>query len=239
MTDSIRAAGGLVVDKGKTGKPKILLVHRPAYDDWSLPKGKIDAGETAEVAAVREVLEETGYHCRIAAPLGMTHHTLRGVTKEVTWYAMRPLPDSPGFVENREVDRVSWLSPRKARETLAYANERELLDATDLAWILGTGTIRLARHGDAGDRRKWSGPDVDRPLTAKGRGQATRMADLVSGAGIDRIVSSPYLRCIETMHPVAERTGAPVEVDQRLTDETSVQDALELLNAMIGHNAVL
>lgn len=83
MTRVVRAAGGLVLHKTPKGNLKILIVHRPSYDDWSLPKGKADKGETPEETAVREVLEETGYHCRIVAPIGTTRHRMSRGVKEV------------------------------------------------------------------------------------------------------------------------------------------------------------
>ena len=97
MPRLIRAAGGVVLRPTKNGRLKILVTHRPRYDDWSLPKGKADPKETPEQTAVREVLEETGYLCRIIAPLGKTRYPVSGGTKEVAWFAMRPLPDSKGF----------------------------------------------------------------------------------------------------------------------------------------------
>jgi 8-oxo-dGTP diphosphatase len=221
------------------GKPRVLLGHRSAYDDWVLPKGKIDPGEDPNTTAVREVLEETGYHCRIVAPLGPTRHRIGEGIKEVEWFAMRPLPDSPGFEANDEVDRIVWLSPRQARETLDYENERELIEATDLTRVLRTGTLRLVRHGDAGDRSRWPGPDTKRPLTERGRRQAAGIASALAEAGVDRILSSPYERCVETVRPVADQSGAGVEIDHRLADETPTEQAMALLTSLIGYNAVL
>jgi 8-oxo-dGTP diphosphatase len=229
----------LVVDLTTKGNMRVLLAHRPVYDDWSFPKGKAEAGETPESAAIREVLEETGYRCRIIAPLGLTRHNLDGGVKEVTWYAMRPLPDSPGFEPNAEVDQISWLSPRRARDMLAYENEQELIDATDLKRIMRTGTLRLVRHGDAGERGKWPGADITRPLTAKGRRQAGDIAEALAGVGVDRILSSPYLRCVETVEAFAAQIGAHVELEERLADETTAEDALSLLASMVGYNAIL
>ncbi|MGH8914753.1 MAG: NUDIX hydrolase, partial [Acidimicrobiia bacterium] len=91
MTRLVRAAGGVVFRRTAKGNLRVLVAHRPRYDDWSLPKGKADAGEPPEVTAVREVLEETGYHCRIVTPLGTTRYRIQGGVKEVDWYAMRPL----------------------------------------------------------------------------------------------------------------------------------------------------
>jgi 8-oxo-dGTP diphosphatase len=116
----IRAAGGVVVRDGL-----VLLVHRARYDDWSLPKGKLEPGETWEDAALREVWEETGVRCTLGAFLGSTHYSVDGKPKEVRWWAMTA--DGEAHASN-EVDAVQWVTPDEAREVLSYDWERELLD---------------------------------------------------------------------------------------------------------------
>lgn len=228
-----------MVRKTPKGKTRILLAHRPAYDDWALPKGKMDEGETLEETAVREVLEETGYHCRIVAPLGKTRHRVGGGTKEVAWFMMRPLPDSPGFRQNREIDRIRWLSPKEARKLADYESDRRLIAETDLKRLSRTGITRLLRHCAAGDRKKWEGDDRARPLTDQGRGQANRIAHLLEDAGIERIVSSPYARCMGSVEPLARVIGAKVEIDDRLAEGVDVVAARRLLEEVAGDNAVL
>jgi 8-oxo-dGTP diphosphatase len=116
----IRAAGGVVVRDGL-----VLLVHRARYDDWSLPKGKLEPGETWEDAALREVWEETGVRCVLGAFLGSTHYSVDGKPKEVRWWAMTT--DGEAHASN-EVDAVQWVTPDEAREVLSYDWERQLLD---------------------------------------------------------------------------------------------------------------
>ncbi|MCI0425080.1 MAG: NUDIX hydrolase [Actinobacteria bacterium] len=239
MTRVIRAAGGLVMRKTGKGRIRVLAVHRPAYDDWSLPKGKIEDGEGPETAALREVLEETGYSCRIVAPLATTRHTIAGGVKEVVWFAMRPLPASPGFVPNDEIDQIAWLGPKKARRALVYENERELIDPTDLARLAATGTLRLLRHVDAGDRGGWRGDDTQRPLSNKGRRQASVTADKLATAEIDRVLTSPYVRCIESVAPLAVATGVEIEIDQRLAEDEVSDAAYDLVLDVVGYNAVI
>ena len=137
-----------MIRRTRKGRIKVLVSHRPRYNDWSLPKGKADPDETPEQTAVREVLEETGYHCRIVAPLGKTRYRVSSRTKEVTWFAMRPLPDSPGFKPNNEVDKVKWLKPKKASALLDYDRDRDLVIETDLKKLSKTGTIFLVRARD-------------------------------------------------------------------------------------------
>lgn len=239
MTRVVRAAGGLILRRTGKGNLKILIAHRPSYDDWGLPKGKADKGETAEETALREVLEETGYECRIVAPLETTRHRMSNGVKEVRWFAMRPLPSSPGFQKNEEIDKIQWVSRKKAKELLDYETDRHLIKNADYKHLTQTGTIFLLRHAAAGDRTKWSGPDPERPLTKKGRKQSHFVAETLAAKNIERIVASPYERCIETVKPLAKRIGAKVEVDQALAEGPDIDAAYGLVDSLVGHNAVL
>jgi 8-oxo-dGTP diphosphatase len=115
----IRAAGGIVLRDGA-----VLLVHRPRYDDWSFPKGKLDRHESWEDAAVREVEEETGLHCAIGDEVGRTHYEVAGEPKEVRYYAMHS--DDEPHAQN-EVDEVRFVPVDKAPELLTQAWDRQLL----------------------------------------------------------------------------------------------------------------
>ncbi|GAB2733246.1 hypothetical protein GCM10010442_63370 [Kitasatospora kifunensis] len=119
--------GGPRKDGSGLRKPRIALIHRPKYDDWSLPKGKLQAGETPWQAALREVEEETGLVCRLLAPLPAQYYRAQGRPKEVRYWAAVPVGGE--FRPNREVDRMKWLKPRKARAKLTHARDRELIDA--------------------------------------------------------------------------------------------------------------
>jgi 8-oxo-dGTP pyrophosphatase MutT (NUDIX family) len=135
----VRAAGGIVwrpaPDRGqrrwRRPTPEVLLIHRPRYDDWSFPKGKLDDGEADEEAALREVHEETGLQCQLGAPLGETSYDdRRGRRKVVRYWLMEPDDaDHPDpVVPNREVDEIRWLAPETAARLLTYLHDRELLD---------------------------------------------------------------------------------------------------------------
>ena len=131
----VRAAGGAVWRWGASDI-EVLLVHRPAYDDWTLPKGKVLPGEDDEDAAIREVAEETGYECELGAELATTRYRdNQGRAKVVRYWAMEVYSESAPFRANREVDRLAWLRPDRALERLTYDRDREvleaLLDATD------------------------------------------------------------------------------------------------------------
>ena len=117
----VLAAGGLVTRDGD-----ILVVHRPKYDDWSLPKGKLDKGEDFEQAALREVWEETGYRCRLGRPLGdTTYHDNKDRSKLVRYFEMHP--EGGEFTPNDEVDELRWLPISDAHDLLSYDFDRELV----------------------------------------------------------------------------------------------------------------
>jgi 8-oxo-dGTP pyrophosphatase MutT (NUDIX family) len=115
----VHAAGGVVLRDGL-----VAVVHRPRYDDWSLPKGKLDPGESFEEAALREVEEETGLRCRLVRDLPTVRYDVRGRLKEVRYWAMEVADETP-FVPNEEVDEVRWLEPAEAVALLSYDRDRE------------------------------------------------------------------------------------------------------------------
>lgn len=128
----IRAAGGVVV-RAVDETPCVLVVHRPRYDDWSLPKGKADGDEADEATALREVEEETGYICRLAGEVTTSHYVDRkGRPKRVRWYRM-DLVDDLGFEPDDEVDERRWVPVADADALLTYERERSVLALVD--WI--------------------------------------------------------------------------------------------------------
>jgi 8-oxo-dGTP diphosphatase len=121
----VAAAGG-VVWRRDGDDIEILLVHRPRYDDWSLPKGKLDAGESFEEAAVREVAEETGYEVALGAELASTHyHDRYGRPKIVRYWAMTVTGGE--FVPNHEVDAARWVTPDRASTLLTYDRDADVI----------------------------------------------------------------------------------------------------------------
>jgi 8-oxo-dGTP diphosphatase len=122
----VQAAGGIVLRRSPTGELAVLLVHRPRYDDWTFPKGKVDEGETAEQAARREVREETGLDCAVGRRVGsVRYRDGSGRPKVVIYWEMTAHGGS--FEPNDEVDRIEWLSVDAAVDRLTYENDRELL----------------------------------------------------------------------------------------------------------------
>jgi 8-oxo-dGTP pyrophosphatase MutT (NUDIX family) len=125
VTEPTRAAGGVVWRDGRSGV-EVLLVHRPRYDDWSLPKGHVDRGETLLEAALREVAEETGFSCAAGHLIGITSYTtIDGEPKVVHYWSMTV--DSGEFTPNDEVDAIEWASPQRADALLSYDLDRDLI----------------------------------------------------------------------------------------------------------------
>ena len=123
MSDRVDAAGGVVERDGR-----VLLVHRPRYDDWTFPKGKLDPGETFEDAALREVEEETGVRCTLGHQLPSTRYEVNGRPKLVRYWLMTPQAEL-GFVPNDETDDLRWVTPDEARALLTYDRDRDVLAA--------------------------------------------------------------------------------------------------------------
>ncbi|MFS0697282.1 NUDIX hydrolase [Streptomyces nitrosporeus] len=124
----VLAAGCVLWRRTPAGGPEVCLVHRPRYDDWSFPKGKLKRGETSLEAALREVLEETGHHCVPGPALPTARYLANGRPKEVGYWAAEAVSGGT-FVPNDEVDRLAWLDPATARERLSRPGDRVQLEA--------------------------------------------------------------------------------------------------------------
>src|SRR5439155_13195587 len=157
-----------------------VLVHRPRYDDWSLPKGKLAAGEHPLAAAVREVQEETGVRGVPRLRLPSTRYLTGspGVEKSVEYWAMRVAAVAP-LTPTDEVDEVRWVPVADAGRLLTYAHDRGVVAAFARLRPV-TGVVVLVRHALAGSRENWSGPDAERPLDDDGRATAAALGRLLA-----------------------------------------------------------
>jgi len=219
----IRAAGGVVwrPAESPTGEAtvEVAIIHRPRYDDLSLPKGKLASGESDLEGAVREVLEETGFHVRVGRPLGETRYdksTVDGVRpKVIRWWAMQA--EEGAFAATREVDALHWLSLADASAQLTRPTDREVLERFARG-VAPTRTVLLVRHGSAGNRSSWAGDDGERPLDECGIAQADELVRRLSRFEVGRVVSADVRRCVDTVAPVGEALGLQVEIEPLLSE---------------------
>ncbi|MFC5754570.1 NUDIX hydrolase [Actinomadura rugatobispora] len=229
--DLIRAAGAVLWRDGpEPGEAEVALIHRPRYDDWSFPKGKLKNGEHVLRAVVREVEEETGIVPRLGRRLPSSTYPKDDRTKRVDYWTARGLGASDGHaVPNDEVDRIAWLPVREAEARLSYSHDVDLLREF-AAGPPHTWPLVILRHGSAGEKTRWHEPDELRPLDARGRAEAQRLAGLLTAYGPARPISSATARCTETVLPYSRRTGAPAVTDTAFTiGETDTERACERL----------
>jgi 8-oxo-dGTP diphosphatase len=222
VVSPIRAAGGVVWrDDGPNGAVSVALIRRDRYDDWSLPKGKLESGERDLDAAVREVHEEIGATVAVTRRLTQTQYLVGDAPKTVRFWAMRYL--SGDFVASAEVDDLVWLPPAEAHERLSHDTDRSVLDAFT-AQPVPDSVVVLVRHAKAGKRSEWSGEDDLRPLDKAGRRQARGLAGFLAAYAPTRVVSADRTRCVQTVEPFAQAAGLDVEIEPAFSDEGYLED---------------
>ncbi|GAB3624481.1 NUDIX hydrolase [Mariniluteicoccus endophyticus] len=218
--EKLQAAGAVVV-RGEGAEREFLAVHRPKYDDWSLPKGKLEAGELPPVAAVREVAEETGTVVALDLPLGTTQYEVRGQPKRVHYWRASVMA-TVGHAPDLEVDRVRWIKVASAAASLTYPGDAELVAQAVAA--PATTPLVITRHGKAMERKRWAHRDSARPITHRGRHQAREVAKVLTAFGVMRITSSSSNRCVATVLPYATQRHLPIERATILSEERGVDD---------------
>lgn len=221
---AVRAAGVLIWKRKKSGL-RVAVVHRPQYDDWSWPKGKLDRGEDSAAAAEREAFEETGYRVRLGLPLPLSNYQMvkgsRSLSKRVEYWAATVVGGSGQLLH--EVDEVKWLKPEKARARLTYQRDREQLDAlvaADAEDMLDVWTFVVVRHALAVNRKDWKGgPDMLRPLNAVGKRRSEKLIPILTAYGPEQVLSSTSTRCHDTVAPFAQRAFIPLRTKRGLSEE--------------------
>jgi len=227
---TIRAAGG-VVWRDDSGPLRIAVIHRDRYDDWSLPKGKLNHGESRLSAAVREVHEETGAVVVATRRLIETAYLVDDVPKTVQFWAMRYR--SGEFTRNSEVDDLRWLPLPEARTALTHDVDRSVLDAF-AARPVPQSVIVLLRHAKAGRRTQWQGDDRLRPLDKAGRLQARELPAFLSAFTPVSVVSANRVRCVQTLEPFAVATGMDLAISPAFSDESYLDDPEATQNELLA-----
>ena len=234
----VTAAGTVVLRPVVDGEPEVLLVHRPRYNDWSLPKGKIDPDEYLAGCAVRETLEESAVDVRLGMPLDQITYPVNGGMKTVSYWLARVLGEGlhkPG----EEVDEVLWLPASEAMEQVTYDDERPLIrQALELPG--NTTPLVILRHGKAMLRANWTGRDRARTLNERGRRQSRLLVPLMEAFGVGRLASSTAVRCVKTLQPYAKVHRLEVEGWSTLTEEEGEKSpkAVVTLTRRLAHEAV-
>ncbi|MCV7066964.1 NUDIX hydrolase [Mycolicibacterium farcinogenes] len=200
---------------------EVAVIHRPRYDDWSLPKGKVEIDETDPVAAVREVHEETGYTAELGRRLGSISYDVPQGTKRVWYWAARITGGD--FAPNDEVDKLIWLPAAAAMDQLGYPHDRKVLRRF-MKYPPDTKTVLIVRHGTAGRRSRFKGDDRKRPLDKKGRAQAEALVGQLLAFGATTLYAADRLRCHQTLEPLAQELGVDIHNEMDLTEEAYRDD---------------
>ena len=224
----IRAAGALPWRR-RSAQLEVAMVHRPRYDDWSWAKGKLDPAEEWPVAAVREVFEETGLHVRLGRPLPSSEFPVKDsagqlASKQARYWAAEVVGGDGTLVN--EIDEVVWLDVEAASARLSYARDRDQLRAllrADHAWTLATWPLVIIRHAKALHRSRWPEADTLRPLGARGRERAEALVPLLAAYGVTRVLTSPSVRCLDTVLPYAVSAGLGIRLRAGLSEEGFVE----------------
>ncbi len=222
-------AAGAVLWRVIDGKTMVLVIHRTVHRDVSLPKGKVDPGETLPETAVREIAEETGLAVTLGIPLGTTNYTMPNGREKVVHYWAAEATDeavkASTFLPNGEVAALEWLPVKKAMAALTYERDAEIVERFRMLAAEGvtrTFAIIALRHAKATPPFQFVGPDADRPITERGRNEARSIVPSITAFGPEKIISSTARRCRQTVEPLAKSLRLPVKATELIS-----QDAFE------------
>jgi 8-oxo-dGTP diphosphatase len=229
MTETAVYAAGGVVWRIVDDKLRVLVIHRTRYRDVTLPKGKVDPGEMLAETAVREIREETGISVALGVPVGVSRYRMPSARTKIVHYWAAEATDAAvrasSFVPNKEIAALEWVTPKKALKRLSYPVDAEIVE--NFLRLVGEGALRTfpiiaLRHAKAISRDEWKGEDAARPLSPRGKKQAQAIVGPLRAFGVRKIISSPAIRCVKTVAPLAAALDRRIE-----TSELISQDAWE------------
>ncbi|NUP74591.1 MAG: NUDIX hydrolase [Sinomonas sp.] len=216
-------AAGAIPWRVRSGELEVLLIHRPRYDDWSWPKGKLDPGETMPECAAREVSEEIGLEAPLGIPLPATRYRVAAGIKVVHYWALKVPQPAVVRPDGTEVDATHWCGVEEAAALLTNQT-----DVVPLRWLaeayrrneLDTLPLIVLRHAKAKPRSSWTKAEGDRTLAASGVRQASAVGRLLGVWSPTRVVTSPWRRCVDSVRPyIAAANGkVKVKLDEKLTE---------------------
>ncbi|MCW3156651.1 NUDIX hydrolase [Micropruina sonneratiae] len=233
----VEAAGAIVLRRPKGRQLQVLVVHRPSYNDWSLPKGKLDPDEYLAGTAVREVVEESAVRIRLTHPVDRIQYPIPSGTKRVAYW-LGTVVEQGRFKANAEVDRRAWLTIDSALRRMTYADERRLVEQA--VTLPQTTPLLIVRHGKAMERKHWSGKDQLRQLSSRGRKQSKQLAPLLAAYGVQDLDSSTSARCMSTLGPYAKAQRLDVKGWSTLSEEQAKdhpEAVRKLMKRLIGQTA--
>ena len=204
----IVVAAGALLWRRENGVLKVLVIHRARYDDWSWPKGKLDRDESISEAAIREIREETGLRVSLGVKLFELEYKIEDGNRKVVHYWAAQVTDKAitqqNFVPDEEVSALEWLTVAEARKRLTYKHDIDplkLLQSLDEINHLETKPLIVLRHAKATPRSDWSNGESTRPLLPIGRIQAAKLTNILAAYGPKTVLTSHWLRCLDTVAP--------------------------------------
>lgn len=240
MTETAVYAAGAVCWRRIDGKMHVLVIHRTVHGDVTIPKGKVDPGESLPRTAVREIEEETGLTVALGVPLGVSSYPMpNGREKIVHYWAAEITPEAiqkSTFVPNGEVAALEWVTIKRARTYLSYGPDVEILESFARlvdSGVTSTFALIALRHGKATPPGNWDGPDASRPLTERGVKQAASVVGTITAWHPLRIVTSTAIRCSTTVAPLAAATGIGVKRTDLISQE-AFQDGTADVRTVVG-----
>jgi len=242
-TPIIRAAGAVLWRYSASKKIEIALVYRPRYEDWSLPKGKVEEKESHIACAYREVLEETGYASIFGPQIGQAMYKVPEGKKVVRYWSAQAIGEPVGTIDKNEIDEILWLEVKGARKKLTLDDDKAIVDFF-VEFGVQTTPLVLLRHAKALKRDEWDGEDSDRPLDNLGQLQAKRLLPQFYPYSISEIHSSDAYRCMQTVEDLTRALELNTIIGLDLSEDMYSKDkeaALDYVSTLMqqGNRAVI